>query len=68
MASGAPRQQSSHQYYIDHYDKCENCGKLLYGDGFTARVDDKDRLFCSEWCLDWYRQRRSRQARAVEGA
>ena len=44
------------RYYVDKYDKCANCGKLLYGEGFTAQIAAKPLRFCSAWCQQWYIQ------------
>ena len=45
-------------YYIEQYVKCENCGVLIYEDGKT--IDDAPgRPFCSQWCIDWYTQRKA---------
>jgi N-methylhydantoinase B len=44
---------SSNGYYVERYVKCDNCGLLIYGDGVTATVADKEGLFCSQWCIDW---------------
>lgn len=53
---------SDNGYYIERYIKCDNCGVLIYGEGITAQVLDKDQLFCSQWCIDWADAR----ARGVE--
>jgi len=46
--------KSWQRYYVDKYDKCANCGKLLYGEGFTARIGEQPLRFCSDWCQQWY--------------
>ena len=48
---------SDNGYYIERYVKCDNCGVLLYGDGETATVGEKEGLFCSKWCIDWAQAR-----------
>jgi 5-oxoprolinase (ATP-hydrolysing)/N-methylhydantoinase B len=44
---------SSNGYYVEKYIKCDNCGLLIYGEGITDTVADKEGLFCSQWCIEW---------------
>lgn len=46
---------SSNGYYIEKYDKCSVCGKLVYEGEEVSNTDDTDdkSLYCSEWCIDW---------------
>ena len=51
--------------YIESYNKCHNCGLLLYekpvnADSETIVVDG--RTYCSAWCIDWERERSRRLA------
>ncbi len=50
---------SSNGYYIEKYDKCSVCGKLIYeGEEVTNGVSDEDApLYCSEWCIDWEKRK-----------
>jgi hypothetical protein len=46
------------RYYIEAYDKCTNCGVLIYDGGLKAKAaDGAKHLYCSEWCRDWSAQR-----------
>lgn len=37
---------SGNGFYVETYDKCANCGVLLYGEG--------GRRFCGDWCAAWF--------------
>lgn len=37
---------SGNGFYVETYDKCANCGVLLYGEG--------GRRFCGDWCTAWF--------------
>ncbi|MEQ8296705.1 MAG: hydantoinase B/oxoprolinase family protein [Nitratireductor sp.] len=39
-------------FYVESYDKCCNCGVLLYRRD-AAIERDKGGLVCGEWCLQW---------------
>lgn len=43
---------SSNGFYVESYDKCANCGVLLYGRARRA-VGPAQRQFCGDWCLSW---------------
>lgn len=47
---------SANRLYVEQYLKCDNCGGLLYED--QPRITDAEpgRTFCSDWCVDWYRE------------
>lgn len=47
---------SANKLYIEQYLKCGNCGILLY-EG-EPRIADAaaGKTFCSDWCVDWYRE------------
>lgn len=40
---------SGNGFYVETYDKCANCGVLLYG---AAKEDA--RRFCGDWCASWF--------------
>jgi N-methylhydantoinase B len=40
---------SGNGFYVETYDKCANCGVLLYG---AAKGDA--RKFCGDWCASWF--------------
>jgi 5-oxoprolinase (ATP-hydrolysing)/N-methylhydantoinase B len=44
---------SNNGYYIEKYVKCANCGVLVYGPGTRVAEDKEDRVFCSDWCVEW---------------
>lgn len=51
---------SSNGYYIESYDKCSVCGKLIYeGDEVKPSDDviDESKMYCSEWCIEWEKSR-----------
>ena len=49
---------SDNKYYIEKYIKCDNCGMLIYGKGLNSK-GLPDLLFCSDWCIDWYKSKAS---------
>ena len=54
------------RYYMDKYEKCANCGKLLYGEGFTTSIAGVLLRFCSDWCKEWLVTRRGEHAGGSE--
>ncbi len=48
---------STNGYYIERYNKCANCGVLLYGEGITGKRQGKPALYCSDWCVEWTARR-----------
>ena len=44
---------SANGYYVERYNKCANCGMLVYGEGLMAEHRGKSRRFCSDWCIEW---------------
>jgi len=57
---------SQNGLYIECYQKCANCGVLIYDgtvDDATKQIDPNGRLFCSTWCVDWAHEREARRAR-----
>lgn len=47
-----PVRKKWNRLYADAFDKCSNCGKNLYGTGFTVELQDRATLFCSDWCVE----------------
>ena len=46
---------SGNGLYIEEYVKCKNCGYLIYEADMNKTVkDEKNNLFCSQWCSDWF--------------
>lgn len=53
--------------YIESYDKCPNCGVLIYEKPANARVETVaigDKTYCSQWCVDWEAAREVRRGPA----
>lgn len=48
---------SANGYYIERYDKCANCGMLVYGEGIKGERQGEPALFCSDWCIEWTARR-----------
>ncbi|HLQ82805.1 MAG TPA: hypothetical protein VK121_03015 [Pseudogracilibacillus sp.] len=52
---------SKNGYYIESYDKCSVCGKLIYeGEEYkldTDEANEKMPLYCSKWCADWEKRK-----------
>lgn len=49
---------SSNHYFVEKYEKCCVCGKLLYDEERkeAKNPDGKDCLYCSDWCMDWEKE------------
>ena len=47
--------------YIERYEKCANCGILLYEDDPREPGASDREQFCSKWCRDWATNRATRQ-------
>jgi hypothetical protein len=46
--------------YIEEYVKCANCGVLIYeerGDSKPQTITTNGKIYCSQWCVDWYQAR-----------
>ncbi|GAB4066784.1 hypothetical protein KHC28_16845 [Ancylobacter sonchi] len=57
---------SANRLYIESYEKCPNCGVLLY-DTPSARaswVVQSGKTYCSQWCVTWEADRAARRASA----
>ena len=48
---------SANGYYVERYNKCANCGMLVYGEGLRGERHGKPALFCSDWCIEWTARR-----------
>lgn len=44
---------SSNGYYIEKYNKCHVCGKLVYEGEEVFKNNDENKMYCSEWCINW---------------
>lgn len=56
---------SANGYYIESYQKCPNCGILMYADAKAdkaKRVEHGDQIYCSQRCVDWSIGRDKRRA------
>ncbi len=50
--------------YIEAYNKCPNCGILLYEKPANATSDTvqfNGKTYCSQWCVDWEADRAARR-------
>ena len=60
---------AQNRMYIESYNKCPNCGILLYEKPANSAAPDTviraGATYCSAWCVDWEDARsRRRQAEA----
>jgi hypothetical protein len=50
--------------YIESYNKCPNCGLLLYEtpqNTTTTTVISDGKTYCSSWCVEWEADRKKRR-------
>ena len=56
---------AQNRLYIESYNKCPNCGLLLYekpsGTADPTTVVSGGRIYCSQWCVEWEEDRRERR-------
>ena len=60
---------AQNRLYIESYNKCPNCGLLLYEKPSGAAPDtvvSGGKTYCSQWCIDWERERRQRRQSEAE--
>ncbi|MFB7640759.1 hypothetical protein CN689_24855 [Peribacillus butanolivorans] len=56
---------SSNGYYVEKYEKCSVCGKLVYENRIeTLNIQGVQSLFCSDWCVDWEKIRIQKKKQA----
>jgi N-methylhydantoinase B len=58
---------SANGYYIESYQKCPNCGILMYANAEedkAKRVEHNGEIYCSQRCVDWSMDRDARRAKA----
>jgi N-methylhydantoinase B len=56
---------SQNKLYIESYQKCPNCGNLMYEDSAADRaalVVHGTETYCSQRCVDWKIDRDKRRA------
>ncbi len=56
---------AQNRMYIESYNKCPNCGILLYEKPANAISDAvlvASKLYCSSWCVEWEADRGKRLA------
>lgn len=61
---------SSNGYYIESYDKCSVCGKLVYEGEEVVNENPKNEksLYCSDWCIEWEEGKVKKESREKQGA
>lgn len=59
---------SSNRYYVEKYEKCSVCGKLVYEDKIIKQNPKGiEAFYCSDWCIDWEQKKQARKVQ-TEGA
>ena len=56
---------SQNGLYIERYNKCCNCGVLIYENSAKDKQQEVEldgKKYCSQWCVDWKAQRDARRA------
>ena len=56
---------AQNRMYIESYNKCPNCGLLLYEKPANSSSDVivvSGRTYCSSWCVEWEADRNKREA------
>jgi len=53
---------SENGLYIERYVKCANCGVLIYEKDAKEKKTRDNQDFCSDWCVQWNRDRTTRNA------
>ena len=53
---------SENGLYIERYVKCVNCGVLIYDKDAKDKQTRGGKDFCSDWCVQWSRNRLARTA------
>jgi hypothetical protein len=59
---------AKNRLYIESYTKCPNCGILIFEDSKRNMQETKlieGKLYCSDWCVTWERDRASRRQAEV---
>jgi hypothetical protein len=57
---------AQNRMYIESYNKCPNCGILIYekpANSGVSTVNSAGKTYCSSWCVKWEEQR-SRKRKA----
>ncbi|WP_188607104.1 hypothetical protein [Chelatococcus reniformis] len=55
---------AQNRMYIESYNKCPNCGILLYdkpANVDTGTVVEAGKIYCSPWCVAWEKDREERR-------
>ena len=56
---------AQNRMYIVSYNKCQNCGLLLYEKPANSGADDvvvvAGKSYCSAWCVKWEDERNRRE-------
>jgi len=59
---------AQNRMYIERYDKCPNCGILLYekpANAMSETVSLNGKTYCSTWCVEWEADRAARRSAAA---
>jgi len=55
---------AQNRMYIESYNKCQNCGLLLYEKPANSDSDViivAGKSYCSAWCVNWENERNTRE-------
>lgn len=56
---------AQNRMYIESYNKCPNCGVLIYEKPANASISpviSMGKTYCSDWCVDWQEKRNNKRA------
>jgi hypothetical protein len=55
---------ANNRMYIESYNKCPNCGILIYekpANASSGTVILAGKTYCSAWCVEWEEERNKRR-------
>ena len=59
---------AQNRMYIESYNKCPNCGILIYerpANSIVSTVILGGKTYCSSWCVKWEEERSKKRKAAV---
>jgi N-methylhydantoinase B len=57
---------SSNRYYVEKYEKCSVCGKLVFEEKIEkVNAAGQKALYCSDWCVNWEIKKQNKQTAEV---